>query len=167
VATQQRSPRAATRTAFRIGIIIGIGTIGAFDEIVFHQLLQWHNFYVHSTEYWRIFSDGVFHTFTAAMLVVGSIRLWMERRHLAPLVTNRPFWTGMVLGAGGFQLFDGTVNHKILRLHPVREGAENLWLYDVAWIASALVLLVIGWFLWHQEQAADRDHAAREADDHR
>ena len=50
---------------------------------------------------------------------------------------------GVLLGAGGFQLFDGTVNHKLLRLHQVRYGVE-LWPYDVAWNVAAVLLLVAG-----------------------
>lgn len=137
----------AIRTALWIGVIIGIGLIGALDEIVFHQLLQWHNFYVHSTDYWRIFSDGLFHLFTAATLFLGALRLWIERGRLASLGSNRPFWAGILLGAGGFQLFDGTVNHKLLQLHPIREGAPNILPYDIAWIAFALLLLLAGWLL--------------------
>lgn len=41
-------------------------------------------------------------------------------------------WPGMLFGAGGFQLFDGVVDHKVLRLGQVRY-VENLWLYDLAW----------------------------------
>jgi uncharacterized membrane protein len=146
----------ALRTARWIGVTIGIGIMGAVDEIIFHQLLQWHNFYVHTTDYWRIFSDGVFHVFTAAMLFFGSIRLWMARRQISPVATNRPFWAGILLGAGGFQLFDGTVNHKLLQLHPVRENVQNLLPYDIAWIASALLLLALGWLLWRRPDEAGR-----------
>ncbi len=163
---EQTAYQPAIRTASRIGIIIGIGLMGAVDEIVFHQLLQWHNFYVHSTEYWRIFSDGLFHVFTAAMLFLGALRLWMERRRLAPLATNRPFWAGILLGAGGFQLFDGTVNHKLLQLHPVREGAQNILPYDIAWIASALLLLVAGWVVWRDVQATEVQSAGHGEPEH-
>ena len=154
--------QSAMRTAYWIGIILGIGIMGAGDEIIFHQLLQWHHFYVHSTAYWRIFSDGLFHIFTAALLFLGALRLWMERQRIAPLTTNRPFWAGILLGAGGFHLFDGTVNHKLLQLHPVREGTQNLLPYDIGWIASALLLLVFGWFLGRGVQATDVPSAARD-----
>jgi uncharacterized membrane protein len=130
------------------GIPLGIGLIGGIDTIVFHQLLQWHNFYVDTDEFWRVFSDGLLHTFTLSMLFFGAYRLWQERRTFAQVIGSRLFWGSVLLGGGGFQLFDGVVNHKILRLHPVREGADNVLLYDAAWIASALVILAAGWFLW-------------------
>ena len=135
----------AARAALWTGIIIGIGAVGALDEIVFHQLLQWHHFYVHTDEFWRIASDGFFHLFTATLFFIGAIRLWSQRRRISRVVSSRPFWGGILLGGGGFQLFDGTVNHKVLRLHQVREGVENLLLYDIGWILSALLLLIVGW----------------------
>ena len=129
------------------GAVLGVALMGALDEIVFHQLLQWHHFYMAAGEFWRIFSDGLFHAFTAALWFVGALLLWFRRRRLAAVAGSRLFWAGILLGAGGFQLFDGTVNHKLLGLHQVRVGADNLWLYDAAWIASALLLLLEGWVL--------------------
>lgn len=153
--TQTSAPNSPTRAVLWTGIISGIGIMGAVDEIVFHQLLQWHNFYVHTTHYWRIFSDGLFHVFTAAMLFLGSIRLWSQRRNIHSIVSNRPFWAGIFSGAGGFQLFDGTVNHKLLQIHPVREGVENILPYDIGWNVSGLVLLIIGWLLWRGLQPTE------------
>ena len=39
--------RAAPRLgpAIGTGVLLGIGIAGFVDESVFHQLLQWHNFY--------------------------------------------------------------------------------------------------------------------------
>jgi len=54
---------------------------------------------------------------------------------------------GVLVGAGGFNLFDGTIQHKLLRLHPVREGVENIWVYDVTFIGVALVMAIAGWAL--------------------
>jgi uncharacterized membrane protein len=138
---------AVRRVLLWTAIFLGIGLMGAVDEIIFHQLLQWHNFYVHTTDYWRVFSDGLFHIATATLLFVGAWRLWQHRQPISRLVQDRLFWGGVFLGAGGFQLFDGTVNHKLLMLHPVREGVENLLPYDLAWNGAAIVLLALGWLL--------------------
>ncbi len=147
---ENRAPelQRTTREVLWTGVMLGIGLVGAVDEIVFHQLLQWHHFYLHTTQYWQIFSDGVFHIFTTTMLFLGALLLWSQRRRLSLIVSSRPFWAGVFLGMGGFQLFDGTVDHKLLRIHPVREGVENILPYDIAWNASALALLLIGWLLW-------------------
>jgi uncharacterized membrane protein len=134
------------------GVPLGIGLIGALDTIVFHKLLQWHTFYVDADEFWRIFSDGLLHAFTLSMLFFGAYRLWEDRRTLAQVAGDRLFWGSVLLGGGAFQLFDGVVNHKLLRLHPVREGASNVLLYDLAWIASAVLILMAGWLLWRSGQ---------------
>lgn len=143
---QRRRPK--PRGVLWASIPLGIGLIGAIDTIIFHQLLQWHNFYVDASEYWRVFSDGLLHTFTATMLFTGAYWLWQERASFSRIGGSRPFWAGILLGGGGFQLFDGVVNHKILALHPVREGASNILLYDTVWIASALVMIGAGWAVW-------------------
>jgi uncharacterized membrane protein len=49
----------------------------------------------------------------------------------------------VLLGAGAFQLWDGVVDHKLLRVHQVRYGVD-LTGYDLAWNASAVVLLAAG-----------------------
>ena len=51
--------------------------------------------------------------------------------------------TAVALGIGVFQLFDGVVNHKILRIHQNRSGVD-LSTYDLVWIGSAVVLDIIG-----------------------
>ncbi len=146
----------ASRSARRAGIILGIGAMGAIDEIIFHQLLQWHHFYSDTTEFRQIVSDGLLHLFTLTMLVLGALLLWRERHHLTSVVTDRPFWAGILLGLGGFQLFDGIVNHKLLRLHQIREDTGNLLSYDLAWNAGAVLLLVAGWILWRRHVAGAR-----------
>jgi uncharacterized membrane protein len=49
---------------------------------------------------------------------------------------------------GGFNLFDAIVDHKILRLHPVRENVANILPYDLAFGSIAVALLVVGALLW-------------------
>jgi uncharacterized membrane protein len=140
--------RNALRTHVWIGAIIGVGVAGTLDEVVFHQLLQWHNFYVHTADYWRIVSDGIFHLFSSVMLFVGVLLLWFKRDLLSAQGDGRALAAGIFLGTGGFNLYDGTIQHKVLRLHPVREGVDNILLYDLAWNVVALLVLVIGLWLW-------------------
>ena len=145
------------------GIILGVGLVGSLDEIVLHQLLQWHNFYVHTTEYWRIFIDGLFHIFTSALLFAGAMRLWGQRRSLGTLSSARPLIAGILLGMGGFNLYDGIVQHKLMQLHPVREGVENLLLYDLVYNGIALLLLIAGWLVWRGIHSTEGvGHAASE-----
>ena len=140
--------------ALRPGLYLGIGAIGAVDEIVFHQLVQWHHFYVHTDRHGQIVSDGLLHLFTLAMLLLGAVLLWDRRRLIATIPGHRPFVAGILLGMGGFQLFDGVVNHKLLRLHQIREGVDNLLPYDLAWNAAALLLLLAGWLVLRTTEKA-------------
>jgi uncharacterized membrane protein len=157
----------ARRSTLWTGAILGIGLMGAVDTIIFHQLLQWHNFYSDADDFWRIFSDGLLHAFTAGMLFLGALRLWTHRRRISRVLTGRPLWAGFFLGAGAFQLFDGTVNHKVLRLHQIREEVDNILPYDIAWNAFALGLLVIGWVILRRasgdDAPAEREHVERTA----
>ncbi|WP_246017204.1 DUF2243 domain-containing protein [Micromonospora pisi] len=122
-------------------MLIGVGVMAAVDEIVFHQLLRWHHFYDRSTPALGLVSDGLLHAAELVALVAGFFLLADLRRHgwLVPASA----WAGLFLGLGGFQLFDGVVDHKVLRVHQIRYGVEIVP-YDVAWIASGALLLVVG-----------------------
>jgi uncharacterized membrane protein len=121
---------------------IGVGLMAAIDEIVFHQVLAWHHFYDRSTPLVGVMSDGLLHTAEIVVVVAGFFGFADLRRRdaLAPVSA----WAGFFLGAGAFQLFDGIVDHKLLRLHQVRYGVEDLWVYDLAWNAAGGALLLIG-----------------------
>jgi uncharacterized membrane protein len=124
------------------GILVGIGVAGTLDEVVLHQLLAWHHFYDRSTPTVGLISDGVFHLFSTAVLVIGVIQL-VERRHATP-DPPRLALAGILLGAGGFNLYDGTIQHKLLRLHQVRADAPNNLPYDLAFLALAAALALAG-----------------------
>src|SRR5215216_3939163 len=114
----------------RTGVILGVGLIGTIDQVVLHELLQWHNLYVHTTEFWRTAIDGLFHFLTAGLLLVATLRLWGQHHHARTPRHGRSLAAGILLGMGGFNLYDGTLQHKALQLHPVREGVENSLPYD-------------------------------------
>lgn len=121
--------------------LIGAALMAAVDEIVFHQVLAWHHFFDRSTPAVGLVSDGLLHTAELLGLVAGFVLYAdLRRRHaLAPAHG----WAGLFLGMGGFQLFDGVVDHKVLRLHQVRYGVDLL-VYDLVWNAAALALLAVG-----------------------
>jgi uncharacterized membrane protein len=123
---------------------IGAGLMAAVDEIVLHQLLGWHHFYDRSTPAVGLFSDGVLHAVELVAVVAGFFAFADLRRRGA--LAGRAAWAGALVGAGGFQLFDGLVNHKVLRLHQIRYGVELLP-YDLAWNLAAAALLVAGLLL--------------------
>jgi uncharacterized membrane protein len=124
------------------GVLTGIGLAGTLDEVVLHQLLGWHHFYDRSTPTAGLVSDGLFHLFSTALLVIGVIQL-VERRRTSP-DPPRLALAGILLGAGGFNLYDGTIQHKLLALHQVRANAPNNLPYDLAFLAIAAVVFVSG-----------------------
>ncbi|MCJ8139978.1 DUF2243 domain-containing protein [Falsirhodobacter halotolerans] len=127
--------------SFTAGLPLGIGMMAAIDEIVFHQLLAWHHFVDRGTSAFALVSDGILHAGELIFMVLGFFlfgRLWRDRA-----LDKRSAWAGFLTGLGGFQLFDGVVNHKLLRLHQVRY-VETLWLYDLVWIGTGVTLLMAG-----------------------
>lgn len=140
----------AKRSLVWTGALLGIGLVASLDEIIFHQLLQWHNFYVDTDIDGRVFSDGLLHLATTALLAIGAARLWMDRTILAAAGNRFVLIASILIAGGGFQVFDGIVNHKILRLHPIREDAGSLLLYDLAWNAGGVLLILAGLAVWQR-----------------
>ena len=139
------------------GVLLGIGIAGFIDESIFHQLLQWHNFYWATDQRGRILSDGLFHVGSTLVLLWGALRLWRDRASWTP-VHSRAIQAGILAGAGGFNTYDGVVQHLVLHFHLVNERVcrvatdpNNSILscradvpYEVAWIAIAASILGAG-----------------------
>lgn len=121
--------------------MVGVGIMAGVDTIIFHQLLGWHHFYDLATPAIGLASDGILHAVELLVLVAGFF-MFADVRRQRELARGHA-WAGFFLGAGGFQLFDGVVNHKVLRVHQIRYDVYLLP-YDVAWIASGLLLLAVG-----------------------
>ena len=123
------------------GVLAGVGLIAFIDETVFHQLLHWHHFYDKSTTDVGLVSDGLFHAL-GFFAVVSGLFLFADLRRRQDLNWTR--WIGgVLLGAGGFQLYDGLVQHKLMRLHQIRYQVDVLP-YDVTWNVIAAVTIVLG-----------------------
>jgi uncharacterized membrane protein len=137
----QTPPLAARRRNTTSGVIGGLGLIAFIDETVFHQLLHWHHFYDRSTSAAGLVSDGLFHAF-GFFAVVASLFLVADLRRRGTMWWTR--WIGgVLLGAGGFQLYDGLVQHKLFGLHQIRYNVDLLP-YDVIWNAAAGLMIIIG-----------------------
>lgn len=50
---------------------------------------------------------------------------------------------GLLLGAGGFQLYDGTIQHKLMGLHQIRYDV-NIVPYDMVWYITSVLMIIIG-----------------------
>jgi uncharacterized membrane protein len=129
------------------GILIGIGIAGFIDETIFHQLLHWHHFYDKSTPTVGLVSDGLFHAFSW-MCVVGGLFLFADIRRRRTYRHLR-FLAGLCFGLGGFQLYDGTIQHKLMRLHQIRYHVSILP-YDLMWNILAAIVLVVGILLYRR-----------------
>lgn len=129
---------------FWSGILFGLGAVAFFDEVVFHQLLHWHHFYDKSTTSIGLVSDGLFHAFSwfatvIALFIVADLR----RRN----VWNKKRWFGAeILGAGVFQLYDGIIQHKFMKIHQIRYVVEVIY-YDIVWNVVAVIMIMIGLFV--------------------
>lgn len=120
------------------GVLGGVGLIAFVDETVFHQLLHWHHFYDKSTAAAGLVSDGLFHAF-GFFAIVSSLFLFADLRRRHGLWWSR-WWGGVLMGAGGFQLYDGLVQHKLFGLHQIRYDVDLLP-YDLVWnIAGGLMI---------------------------
>nr|WP_241726971.1 DUF2243 domain-containing protein [Dietzia sp. SLG310A2-38A2] len=141
------------------GFLFGCGIAGSvIDLFVFHLLLQWHHFYDLSTTNVALLADGLFHGATWLITVWGLFMLGEVRQRV---VVPWWRWSGAVLvGVGFFQLFDGIVFHKVLRIHQIRYGVDLL-VYDLVWIGSAVLLLLFGLLiLWRTAGAPGRTPAS-------
>lgn len=145
------------RPLIAAGTLLGIGMGGFADGILFHQILQLHNML--SAKYPRtgvdaatavvnieinMFWDGLFHALTWSMTAIGLALLWRAvRRRDVPLST-RTLVGSMSMGWGVFNLVEGLIDHGLLGIHHVVEAGNHL-LGDVLFLASGVVLILVGW----------------------
>ena len=142
-APQAGGPEAARSTGRSIlaGVLIGIGVAGFLDETVFHQLLHWHHFYDKSSMSAGLVSDGLFHAGSWLSIVTG-LFLFADLQRRGATVPKR-LWAGAFLGWGGFQVYDGLIQHKVLRLHQIRYSVDTAP-YDLVWNILGGLGIVIG-----------------------
>ncbi|WP_018924342.1 DUF2243 domain-containing protein [Salsuginibacillus kocurii] len=127
--------------------LLGFGFLGALDGIVFHQLLQWHSVVMHSDRSIEILSDGIFHFAVTITLISGAIILWLGGKPTDLSKGIRYVVSGILIGGGSFNLIEGIINHHILQVHRVRPDADHPLLYDLGFLASGAILLVVGLLL--------------------
>ena len=130
----------------RLGyLLLGAGVGALLDGFVLHQLLQWHHLLSSRTSDETLagleentLADGIFHTASLAVLVLGLVLLLGRRIEPRPLV-------GLALaGWGVFNVVDQLVFHLALGAHHIREGVENYQIYDWGFFAVGVVLIAAG-----------------------
>jgi len=138
------------------GIFFGIGFVAFIDETVFHQLLHWHHFYDQSTTEIGLISDGLFHAFSWFATVMGLFMFADLRRK--GIFSLKRWWGGSLIGSGGFQLYDGTIQHKLMRIHQIRY-VDTVIVYDLVWNGIAIVMIMLGIMLVYKTR--DREKVNR------
>jgi uncharacterized membrane protein len=134
---------------------MGIGVAGFIDETVFHQLLHWHHFYDQGSADAGLVSDGLFHAGSWICIVAGifSFADLQRRRATVP----KRVWAGAFLGWGGFQVYDGLIQHKILGLHQIRYHVDLLP-YDLIWNVAGGIGVLIGLYLMSGPAGSVAEH---------
>jgi uncharacterized membrane protein len=130
-----------TMRSLRSGACCGVGLAAFVDETVFHQLLHWHHFYDKSSSSAGLVSDGLFHAVGFTAIVVG-LFLMADAIRRQGFVPKR-WWAALLIGYGGFQIYDGLVQHKIFRLHQIRYHV-SIWPYDLVWNLTAALVVIVG-----------------------
>jgi len=149
-----------TKPLTRAGIFLGAGLGGFVDGILFHQIFQIHAMLsarlpkdsIRNIEI-NMFWDGLFHTFTWIMTVVGLTLLFRAHAVRNILWSGRLFVGALFLGWGLFNLIEGVMNHHILHLHHVVE-ARGQSLFDVLFLLSGVVFIVGGWMAIRSARAS-------------
>ncbi len=131
------------------GLLLGIGLGGFVDGIVLHQLLQWHHILSSKRAYppttvagleVNTLWDGLFHASTWVMTVVG-LYLLMRAIGCGASWSGRLLLGLMLAGWGTFNLVEGVVDHHVLEIHHVKDGAPVL---DLVFLAVGGLLLIVG-----------------------
>ena len=135
------------------GLLLGLGLGGFVDGIVLHQILQWHHMLTDTGEHpagtlagleANTLADGLFHASTWVFVVAGmalTVRAW-QRGELAP--PWRAHLGLMLAGWGLFNFVEGLIDHQILGIHHVRDDLGGPLGWDLAFLASGLLLIAAG-----------------------
>jgi uncharacterized membrane protein len=134
-------------------LLLGVGLGGFVDGILLHQILQWHHMLTSTGEYpadtvagleKNTLVDGFFHLSTWIFVVTGvtlTTKAWRDGRLAPPWAAHLGL---MLAGWGAFNLVEGTIDHQILGIHHVRDDLGGPLGWDLAFLASGMLLLVGG-----------------------
>ncbi|MGE0511728.1 MAG: DUF2243 domain-containing protein [Acidimicrobiia bacterium] len=135
--------------------LFGVGLGGFVDGIVLHQILQWHHMISDTDEgpmttvaglEANTLADGLFHAFAFLVVLVALYLAMATRRADATAVLpSGGVVTGWLLvGWGAFNIVEGVVDHHLLTVHHVRDDVADPLAWDLSFLGSSVVLLLIG-----------------------
>lgn len=96
-------------------------------------------------------ADGVFHLFTYSFTIVGVILLWRVGLQAGVPLSRQRLLGAVLVGFGSFHVFDEIVNHRLLGLHHIKPGPNEL-AWDLGFFAVGLVLVFLGVTLWRRAE---------------
>jgi len=161
---------AGSRGIVAPGVLLGMGLGGFVDGIVLHQLLQWHHMLSSTGRYGsgsladleaNVVADGLFHVASWLFVCLGLTLLWRLSRTAERTWGPRALPGWMLVGWGVFNLVEGVVNHHLLRIHHVRDAVAEPLPYDLAFLASGVVLVVGGWLLQRSDSGREAGEGRR------
>ena len=136
------------------GLFLGMGLGGFFDGILFHQILQTHNMLSAYIPVVDLVSakinmtwDGYFHAGVWLLTLIGVYLLFNAGKRQDVIWSGRILAGSMLGGWGLFNLVEGVIDHQLLGIHHVMEYTINKLSYDLAFLASGVILILIGWLL--------------------
>lgn len=148
--TRATIPTMAQRAVVVPSVLLGIGLGAIIDASVFHAILQWHH--VASARIpaetldglrSNVRLDGILLALMWLLTVAALVMLWRAFVQRGELPPGGVVAGGAVAGWGGFNLYDGIVDHYVLGLHHTTSGPDPLFL-DLVIIVWGLAFLVGG-----------------------
>ena len=156
VRAQTEGQSVAEKGLFRAGMVLGFGLGGFFDGIVLHQVLQWHHMVsnrrtVETLAGLRLntLADGIFHLGAYGFTVAGVVLLWRVGLRAGVPLSRRRLSGAVLVGFGSFHVFDEVANHRLLGLHHIKPGPNEL-AWDLGFFAVGLALIFLGAALWRR-----------------
>lgn len=142
----------------RAGLLLGGSIVGFCDGILFHQILQLHSMIANQKPLnslvniqINMFWDGIFDAGSLMMMLFAIVLLWLfHHHHPSKFYQPTTLLSGSIfLGAGLFNLLEGSIDHQLLQLHHViQQTTPAIQLYaDLGFLGVALLLMAIG-ILW-------------------
>lgn len=141
------------------GIVLGIGLGSMIDLIVFHLILQWHH--VASARVLtdtldglrlNVLLDGVLLGAMWILTVVALALLWRAAGAPADRPPGSRVVGAALVGWGGFNVYDGIVDHYVFQLHHTTHGADAA-LWDAVIVAWGVAFMAVGWLVVRRTRA--------------
>lgn len=125
------------------GILLGVGLGGMTENIVLHQLLQWHQMLSTvmpptdlATMRANVRADGLFLVGAVIATWLGIWMLWQAGQRVTAFPSTRWFAGQFFIGWGALNFLEGVLVHQVLGLHHVRRQPDFDWDYGFLLVAG-------------------------------